>query len=147
MMHFCHFCLHGLVSKHSSFAHTYIFFSLSASTSFLSSLLLSQAQSLCGLLLDEQSYYENPNPSLRDRGVRQDFKDSKTWFVHGNTNTKLENAHSMQMNIKKYVVLFICCIILLLQMDKSGRKQLNPHPSISEIQPILKCCCCLTPTS
>lgn len=49
----------------------------------------------------------------------------------------------MQMNIKKYVVSFICCIILLLQMDKSGTKQLNPHPSISEIKPILKFCCVL----
>lgn len=46
---------------------------------------------MCGLSLDEQSYYEKSNPSLGDRGVTQDLKDTERPDVlPGHQNTKLE---------------------------------------------------------
>lgn len=57
--------------------------------------LASPAQSMCcGLALDEQSYYEKPNPSLGDRGVTGFKKDTKrpASYIPELTNTVFEVA-------------------------------------------------------
>lgn len=47
------------------------------SASTLAYCLLQLKVYVCGLSLDEQSYYEKSNPSLGDRGVTQDLKDTE----------------------------------------------------------------------
>lgn len=60
------------------------------SASTLAYCLLQLKVYVCGLSLDEQSYYEKSNPSLGDRGVTQDLKDTEQPDVFLGTNTKFK---------------------------------------------------------
>lgn len=73
-----------------------------------------------GLLLDEQSYYEKSNPSLRDRGVTQDLKDTEQPDVL--LDTQIPSSRRIYVNEqgrKKSVLLLLLTAFYILRCWKT----------------------------
>ena len=130
LTHFCHVSPYGFVGKLSTYKGSNNFLTVTVhhllpfyppplfsclSLPPLWPTAFSSSKSVCGLSLDEQSYYEKSNPSLRDRGVTQDLDDTERPDVRLDTQIPSSRRMHMQMNRRKMCIPIIGCHILHLR--------------------------------